>query len=114
MRSLLGQFVSGQFFVGLIHNAASVINIIKRLPTETVDGESQIFNLYRQLAEIDIDDLIVTVSLTRQVIAGMYHGATGRFQFTKPDRVNFITGTVQQNATRVQIDRVIAAKNVAK
>ena len=74
MRTLLGQFVSGQFFIGLVYYAAEgVIYIVKGLSTETVDRESQVFNFYRQFAEIDIDDFIVTITVTRQVIAGMHH-----------------------------------------
>ena len=115
MSTLFRQLITGQFFIGLIHDATEgVIDIVEGLPTKAVHGKGEVFNICRQFCEIDANDFIISIPLTRQVIAGVDDRPTAGFQFTKPDGVNFITCGIQKNATCIQVYGIIATKNAAK
>lgn len=49
MRALFCQLIAGQFFIGLIHDAAEgVIHVVEGLSTETIHSKSEVFNICRQ------------------------------------------------------------------
>lgn len=102
--------VAGDFRPAVVHQTAVGIgHLIEVLSAVAADGKDKIVYLGGDVGQRDVDDLVVPLSVTGQIIAGVGDAAILALELTEIDDVQRLLVRREQYAGGVKVDVAPAA-----